>query len=884
MSNENPRATSALKSDYDYEHERGWLRRVVCAGFLFLCFVCAVSAQERRAHIGYVFPSGGRQGTTVEVLVGGQALGAGGRRPDGKSNLDVLVSGDGLSVKVAKVYPPFRQLDRDQRMELIEKLWDLREKQFAKLPNGEQIRQEMMELGRGNGLIPPRIIQQMAARQQQRRPAITPLASAAPGAKNARVIARGPQGRQQRAQARAAANTPARTALPPKPTPSASPEPIPEHPLLRNLETKSLRQLQEVIDELLIQRRRQQNNQIGEVILLEITIAEDAIPGPRHIRLSSPAGLTNPLTFNVGTWPEVNEQEPNDPGEYPMLPPVPAVSVPFVLNGQVKAGDVDRFRFFAQKGQNIVIQAHARDLMPYLADAVPGWFQATMSLYDANGREVAYADDYRFSPDPVLLFKIPADGEYDLEVRDSIYRGREDFVYRIEVGEKPFITAMYPLGGQQGVNTIASVSGWNLTDKKVRFDTRQPGIHDAVMTGKNGRSNLVAYDVGTIPECLESESNDSAGKAQHVTLPITINGRIDKAGDVDHFRFSGRGGEQIVAEVIGRRLESPIDSLVRVSDAEGQVIAWNDDFADRSQALKTHYADSFVIAKLPRDGDYIVQLSDSQRHGGDSCVYRLRIEQPRPDFEVRVTPSSLNFNGRSQVLTAVAIRRDGFSGDIEIAVKNPGFELSGNRIPRGRDSVRMTISAPPRQPNGTLALDLEARAQIGGKLVSRAVIPCEEMEQAFAYRHLVPSRDLAATARGGGRPPFQIQPSGPQPVVIPAGGTTAFRITMPPNLVRQVADVELNQPPDGIKIKELQRLPDGSIVAQVQADAKKAGFADNLIFEIFNEITPRQQQRPGARPAPVATAAPSAKPAVTPAPQKRRISGGMLPAVPIEVR
>ena len=95
-------------------------------------------------------------------------------------------------------------------------------------------------------------------------------------------------------------------------------------------------------------------------------------------------------------------------------------------------GDVDRYRFTAAQGQQLVAVVCARELMPYLADAVPGWFQAALTLYDAQGHEVAYGDDYRFHPDPVIHFKIPADGEYVIEIRDAIYRGREDFVYRVD--------------------------------------------------------------------------------------------------------------------------------------------------------------------------------------------------------------------------------------------------------------------------------------------------------------------------------------------------------------------------------------------------------------------------------------------------------------------
>ena len=78
---------------------------------------------------------------------------------------------------------------------------------------------------------------------------------------------------------------------------------------------------------------------------------------------------------------------------------------------QFTPGDADRYRFHARKGQQLVIAAAARELIPYLADAVPGWFQATLTLYDARGKELAFDDDFRFHPDPVLLFKVPEDGQ-----------------------------------------------------------------------------------------------------------------------------------------------------------------------------------------------------------------------------------------------------------------------------------------------------------------------------------------------------------------------------------------------------------------------------------------------------------------------------------------
>jgi hypothetical protein len=192
-----------------------------------------------------------------------------------------------------------------------------------------------------------------------------------------------------------------------------------------------------------------------------------------------------------------------------------------VFNGQILPGDVDRFRFRAHAGQDLVMEAQARHLIPYMPDAVPGWFQAVLTLYDPKGREVAYADRYRVSQDPVLFYHVPLDGEYVVEVRDALYRGREDFVYRLSVGEEPFVTQMFPLGGRTGAETVASIAGWNLPESQLKLDTR-PGpenVRYAVLKGNKGLSNRLPYVVDDLPECTETEPNDTRENAQHLTLP-----------------------------------------------------------------------------------------------------------------------------------------------------------------------------------------------------------------------------------------------------------------------------------------------------------------------------------------------------------------------------
>jgi len=653
---------------------------------------------------------------------------------------------------------------------------------------------------------------------------------------------------------------------------------LPDHPWLRDLDQKSAKELAQLRARL-FDPKKQMNAQIAEQVEIEVTIDPNAAPGDRELRLATPTGLTNPLRFQVGLLPEVCEEDLVGPGD----PDTPVVDLPVLLNGQITPGEVDRFRLRARKGQRLVIRLQARQLIPYLADAVPGWFQATMALHDPNGNEVAYDDDYRFDPDPVLFYKIPEDGVYGLEVRDALYRGRDDFVYRIAVGELPFITQMFPLGGQAGAPTVASITGWNLRTEKLQLDT-QPGgdaIRRAVVGQDQGLCGEVPYAVDALPECAETEPNDATGDAQNLTLPQIVNGRIGRPGDVDTFRFDGRAGEEVVAEVYARRLNSPLDSVLRLVDSTGGVVASNDDHEDAEAGLITHQADSYLRVRLPRDGAYWVCLSDAQHQGGDAHGYRLRLGPAQPDFAVRLTPSSVSvLPGRSAPVTVQAVRKDGFDGDIDLVLRDApaGFGLSEARVPSGKDSVQMTLSAPRGARRQVFPLRLESRAQIGGVLVRRPVVPAEDMMQAFLYRHLVPQQELLVAVTGSRPVPAVwralvpgMQLASATPVQIPLGGTAQVQIEAPQVLpdgrrsALQTVRFRVSNPPRGVTLHGTAVVPTGvTLTLKADANTALAGDSANVIVEAFTELEGRG---PGGQSMA----------------RTQRVSLGVLPAIPFQI-
>ncbi len=416
-----------------------------------------------------------------------------------------------------------------------------------------------------------------------------------------------------------------------------------------------------------------------ELVYAEVTVAPDAKPGRREIRVITKHGRLQPAALLRGpgarSRPQADEdlQKPVLGKEYlaqrhrPPEEEELRITVPCTMNGQIAPGEVNRYRFQASKGQRLVISAKARELVPYVADGVPGWFQAVLKLSDANGKELAYNDDFHFNPDPLIYFEVPEDGEYVLTINEALFRGRESFVYRITIGELPFVTSIFPLGGRVGEPVKIEMNGWNLEKATLAPPPKdaKPGCHLIAATDGNFVSNYVPFALDTLPECLEKEPNDEPSKAQKVQLPIIVNGRIDRPGDWDVFEVEGKAGETIVAEVYARRLGSPLDSFLKVTGADGKIIAMNDDHFDAGSGMNTSHADSYLMVKLPADGKYFIHLGDTTRHGGKEYAYRLRISQPQPDFVLRLIPSRIGIPSKgSAAVTVFAIRKDGFDGPI----------------------------------------------------------------------------------------------------------------------------------------------------------------------------------------------------------------------------
>lgn len=468
-----------------------------------------------------------------------------------------------------------------------------------------------------------------------------------------------------------------------------------------------------------------------------LEIAPNADPGQRDLRLVTPGGVTNRLRFFIGELPEINEVEPNtERTEAQKLD-----ALPVVVNGQVLERDRDCYRFAAKAGQVLVIRLEGRRVLPYLPDTVPGFLDGCLTLFDAGGKVVASADRFRFDPDPLLIYPVPQDGEYTLEVSDILYRGRADFVYRLTLGTVPYLTHVFPLGAQRNTTAQVALFGANLPAPSLAFPVPAdaPPVRPVVLPGVPNL-NVVPFAAGDYPEAGETEPNDAPPQANRVNVPVTLNGRIQKPGDVDHFIFAAQANQVLVMEVFARRLDSPLDAHLSLRNLPGAQLAENDEYQDPLTPLVMHHADARLVYTFAAAGDYVLRIRDMEAAGGEEYAYRLVIAPPKPDFFLYTMPDNPRTGkGETAVITVKAIRQDGFGGEVNLAVQDlpPGFAASDAVIPAGQDEAKLTITAAPDAPLGPVAPSIVGTAAPIKDAVARKTVGAENVMQAFSYHHTV---------------------------------------------------------------------------------------------------------------------------------------------------
>jgi len=519
-----------------------------------------------------------------------------------------------------------------------------------------------------------------------------------------------------------------------------------------------------------------------------VEVGDDVPPGVYEVRSQGYFGLSTARPFLVTPAGRglVVEEGAHDTRETAMPLPIETGVI-----GTLDAGKFDWYRFGAKKGERLLLHLEAEQL-DSKADVL-------MAVFDSEGREVENSR-LRYGRDPFVDFIAPRDSDYWIALSDSLYQGGRNYFYHLRVSRSPHIEFVFPPAGEPGTEPRLTFFGRNLPggspglgieiggkpldslEEPVTIPEREQVIPDLhwstprrallpAFEHRIGGSNPIRIGFATAPVIEELPESDE----QRVPFPVEVAGRFEKAGDLDVFRFAGKKGESYWIEAVSERLGAATDCFVlveqAVTDKAGAVtwkkVADNDDppsfyGLDAFDDLNADTLDPALSFTASADADYRVTLINQRATGGPSHLYRLAIRDPNPGFQlIAVTERTKIINndaypaaplvrrGGSMVYRILALRRDGFEGDITVTIEGLPDGITAQPLVLSGSSREgyLTVWADPGAAGWTGPVTIVGRARIGEGEIEQVARSASLIwgQRVFAYQAQVRSRLDAET-------------------------------------------------------------------------------------------------------------------------------------------
>jgi hypothetical protein len=139
-----------------------------------------------------------------------------------------------------------------------------------------------------------------------------------------------------------------------------------------------------------------------------------------------------------------------------------------------------------------------------------------------------------------------------------------------------------------------------------------PGTYDVRLVGRWGISNPRLFAVAHgLRDVAESEPNNELPQAQEIVINSAV-AAVSDGNNEDLFRFLVKAGQRVVIDCQAGKLDSPMDATMKLSSADGRLLASSGDYNGRDPRI------DFLV---PADGAYIVHVHDLSYRGG--FPYRL---------------------------------------------------------------------------------------------------------------------------------------------------------------------------------------------------------------------------------------------------------------------
>jgi hypothetical protein len=456
----------------------------------------------------------------------------------------------------------------------------------------------------------------------------------------------------------------------------------------------------------------------------------DLAVGAYPIRVETPDGISNIQLLAVGAFPECLEDESrpgalansNDTIETAQpLPPAP-----LTLNGALQGPERDVFRIQAKSGEKQVFEVEARRL----GSAI----DPVLEILDASGKTLARSEDAPLlGLDARVAVTFPREGYYYVVVHDSRYSTQTANFYRLKVGSYAFPQEIFPLGGRRGevVETSLGVQKITVDLRKVDRNAGQVFV------------NLPDSAVLPVPFAVGDDPEMTAPVADAIGLPVTINARLSKPGQVDRYKVRASPGEPLAFRIQARELgTSKLMAVITVFDENGKMLGRSGDEPLAEDVYNVNQSrtagDPMLRVKAPEgSSNVVVTVEDLALRGGPNYAYRLNVQSVAQDFRVILNSPFLNVPAGGSATLPVTVQRQGYDGEVQLRVANApvglrvegGYVVAGGPVketPQNRNSRGVLIlTAEPGVSLMTADLIVEGVGRLpeGASLVRRAEGP-----------------------------------------------------------------------------------------------------------------------------------------------------------------
>jgi dipeptidyl aminopeptidase/acylaminoacyl peptidase len=197
-----------------------------------------------------------------------------------------------------------------------------------------------------------------------------------------------------------------------------------------------------------------------------------------------------------------------------------------------------------------------------------------------------------------------------------------------------------------------------------------PGVYQVKLKNEAGESNALPFTVDLFDQTAEVEPNDSPRTGQKIALSTTVVGALDRAGQVDWFRFDAMQGQQ-VGVLVQKSNGAALEPVLELVGPDGRTLA------ESTRGVLGH--------TCAATGTYALGLRDRDYRGG--ATYRLHVGN------VPVVTSVFPLGVRRGAVSEVAVEGVHLGDLRSVKVKVPAEAVIGSRVP-------LSLSTPLGKPLG----------------------------------------------------------------------------------------------------------------------------------------------------------------------------------------